>query len=237
MSAPIPSRDEAQLRLIEVNRRISRWRHAWLHERLALYRQHLQVSVTEVSPLLPLIAKAQQVDVRATMWRLKPPFGWPEHDVRRREKGTLLTIGSHLRRDRSFSRFDPARTIVVRDRNDPIGILLLRVTDTAVELTMQIGDVTIRTDGGLLQLFLPFDLPETVKAAVLGRPVGFLVGHACFSDRRWLIRKVEPHGKCTRLAVQTGQIPFTMPWGRMIEAIEPTSELEQPTSTPGGIAW
>ena len=88
MSAASSDRELTKKRL-EVGIAIGRFRRQMNAERLGLYRRHLQVGVVMASPLVEAACRSAGVDVAAQMWRLRPPFGWPE-DHRAKFLGSIL---------------------------------------------------------------------------------------------------------------------------------------------------
>lgn len=219
-SGPAPPSVEERAR---VGMMVSRYRRRAAAERLALYRRHLQVTVVHATPLLRMLVADQGVDVRGAFQRLRPPHGWP--DVASR--GSWLTLAQVMsghralsRRDRDRGRMDPSRTVVVRDHRHPDGTLILNLTGDAVEVTVRIGEVTLRTSGGFIDVVLGFDLPATIELAIVGRPARCLIEHPWFADERWVVDRVQRKEKGmhprTTVTVSTGQEQFALPWRRLL---------------------
>jgi hypothetical protein len=201
-----------------VAREITLFRREWRVRRLRLYRKHLQVTVCQATPLLAMIARDQGVEVRAELMRLRPPPGWP-HAARPR--GTIASISQLLGHQQIGAGYglgppDPFRTVLVRDRQDPRGALMLRVADGTLELTTMVNEASIRTDGGQVLLGLPFHLPDTIDAAAVGRPASCLVGHPWFTNPDWTIDSVERGDTHTFVRIRTGYEPFSMPWRHLL---------------------
>lgn len=200
---------------------VSRYRRRAAVERLALYRRHLQVTVAHATPLLRMLVADLGVDVRGALQRLRPPHGWP--DVSR--TGSWLTFAQVMSgRRRSVRpdrvRMDPSRTVVIRDHRDPAGTLILNIGRDAVEVTVRIGEVTLRTCGGFIDVVLGFELPATIELAIVGRPARCLIDHLWFADERWVVDSVRRGDKGmhprTTVTVATGQEPFALPWRRLL---------------------
>lgn len=202
--------------LISVRREISRYRRQAAAERLALYRKHLQVTVTRATPLLARIAREDGFDLKGALMKLRPPGGWPDR---------VQVLGG-LERPRMIRRmfgarlaiwpFSSGQAVMVRDGDHPAGALSVGLNQGAVELLLTIGRVLVATREGQIVLSLPFAVPEAVAGAATGRSVGDLVGHRWFADPRWVIDRVRGEDLRTTIWVRADHEPFRMPWRRLL---------------------
>lgn len=222
-----PVDDELLIERIAVNIAISRFRRRLHAERLEMYRRHLQVGVVTASPLVEAAGRSAGVDVAAQMWRLRPPFGWPEGDRAELLGGIVDRLsGAQGIKDRWTRR--AGSSVVIRSLDPHHGPVTLRICAGVVELTTTIGDVYVRTDSGVVRLRLPFWLPDQVANAAVGQPIGLLVGHPWFAGREWPIRAVVERRTGHELVVATGQVGFEMPW----RALVVHDGLQQPAAVP-----
>lgn len=216
--APHPLREDHER--IRVAQLVSRYRRRAASERLRLYRQHLQVSVTAATPLLQRVAEEPSVDVRAALHRLRPPHGWPDVPPLGSWTSVAQVLRHYDRHGATVDRHDRSRSVALCEGRHPLGRLILHVVGARLELTSRIGDVVVKTDGEAIQIVLPFHLPDTIDEALAGRPLNCLVGHRWFKSEGWTIVRVERPAGARRprtiVRVDTGLEPYVMPWRRLV---------------------
>ncbi len=203
---------------IALRMEVSRFRREWAAARLDLYRRYLQVTVNRATPLLALAAADQSIDVKGAMMRIQPPVGWPDSTARGKFARSFAHVLRHYTVFANVRDANPSRSVTVRGVNHIDGLLIIRIAGSSVELTMSIGDVTVRTDGGTVSLGLAFELPHAIEGAIMGKPVSTLVSHRWFGDATWVISEVTRAGGCTTVVFKTGYAEYRMPWRPRVAA-------------------
>jgi hypothetical protein len=188
-------------------------------ERLRLFRRHLQLLVVRVSPLVR--AAFSQECLPAILDRFMPLPSWP---------ATGLTL-PHAWKFR-IERADPPHGVrqlgltgrnpcarllrnggvIVRSLEDPLGMLGVKVVGHQLEfLAIQEG-IVIATQGALVRVRLPMEVPETVRAGAAGLELDSVMRHPFTDGRGYAVRRMKPMHEATLLEAWTGSLPFRMPW-------------------------
>ncbi|THD35057.1 MAG: hypothetical protein E7773_11370 [Sphingomonas sp.] len=205
-------------------REIEAARDAALNDAL---RAELAATVRSASPLLVSMLELQGLALDEAVMLLRPQFGWP---ARPRLSGP--SVGRHLRshplryyhsatRPSQFSQRPPAQMSQpplfsrMFDRADG-GYFTLQLVDHSLEIEAKIGPVTIETRFGELSIELGSEMPETIFAALVGRPLDEIVEYEAWRGRGWRIAATveEEFPFDRRLIVMTGSAKYVMPWAR-----------------------
>jgi hypothetical protein len=158
------------------------------NERRQLYRVYLDTFVTTASPLLIDVADEWQVDVPAMLRQMVPPFAWPlrwrAHVTR--PAGDLLA--SHRGRN-----IIPILGVgwlprnLDRRRNERLSLEVLNGT---LQTRFQLGRARCYGVDGQIEVWVPGELPGTLVAAALGRPLAAIVDHPLFQRRPYPIEEI-----------------------------------------------
>lgn len=186
-------------------------------ERLRLYRALLQGTVLRVSPLtLDLIAQAGS-SVAVVAEALPVPGEWPWTPLRYRTASALLRSPKGFGpSNHGPSRFHKLATagVMLRDRHHPLGELGFWTSRTALEAVACPGGCVLQTDGYRARLHLPSPMPDTLLAALPGRPLEQLVSHPVLDGRGYVVERISEgeHGDGPVVGFATGLLPLELPW-------------------------
>lgn len=190
-------------------------------ERLRLFRLHLQLTVSRVSPLaVDLLAYAGTSLAEASAGLVPPPT-WPRALLKAHDDGfdadpwsggrrSVTVNGSSLRRAIRLAMLNPPRRPIGTVGND----LSLMAVGDRIEVTAALAGCRLQTYGGMASLLLAQTLPETIVAAAPGRPIDALIAHPVFDGRGYPVYDVrDGHGPGHAVTFRTGMLPWRMPWG------------------------
>lgn len=128
--------------------------------------------------------------------------------------------GRRLDRFNERDRFLHAR-LVVRRRGDPAGALGVRFSAHGLEVGFGLGGVLVRTVTDQAVLQIEQAVPETVKTAIVGRPVGDLIDHPVLRDPALVVMGVDvevvPYSlgpNAWTMTVRAPRLPWRAPWAR-----------------------
>ena len=191
-------------------------------ERLRLFRQHLQASVVQVSPLLLDLAAMEQVDLAEATSLMHPPQDWPwrplaepANPAMRQWQARRWMFGQDAERGAGrFRRAFASPGVVIRDADHPRGRLAIRPSGGVLAFTADIGACRLTACGPIAMFRIPEHLPETLVMAMPGRRLGQLVEHPLFRDRDCKVRSVmtDPTDDLPVLTFRVPLVPFAMPW-------------------------
>ena len=200
------------------------------HERLRLYRLHLQASVSRISPVALDLAAQGGFGIDQIARRLRVPKGWPwPGGVAPLSCGigvNWLSLGRKaLRRsfvgsDRRFAARLDRDGVLMRGCEDPAGELGFLVSGDELQAVARLGECILHTRRGSCSVLLPRRLPETIQCALIGRPIGDMIGHPVLSGRRYRILSVQDRGTASGSVVvfATATRPLELPWGMELHA-------------------
>ncbi|MEG3172159.1 hypothetical protein U1708_08020 [Sphingomonas sp. ZB1N12] len=191
-------------------------------ERLTLLRTYLRATVKLTSPLLLELALLEGISLTRTVERIRPPENWPWRPMDdhlpsvirsfQRPKAWLQTPykGEVQRFARSFA----SPGVVVRDADDPRGRFGVRPYGSVLGFCASVGPCMLSVFGRSAIMKLPEPLPDTLTAAMPGRPVGAIFDHPMFAARDYTIRRVMPDlaDGSPVLMIRVPLVPFEMPW-------------------------
>ena len=191
-----------------------------LARRIDAFRDELAATVRSASPFLAALLGEAGVDRAVEV--LEPGRGWPvyagmgrgsgfsaaHHSLRRYYASDGRGLGH--RAPRSGER---GRTAVLAGGSE----VIVQVVNHSVEASLRLGGAHLETGFGLLRIELDQRLPDTLVAALSGRPVDAVVDHASLRGRGWTIAAVEEDEESffgPVLLVATGASPYVVPWAR-----------------------
>ncbi|MES2095901.1 MAG: hypothetical protein V4459_04015 [Pseudomonadota bacterium] len=193
--------------------------------RRAAFRQEMGTNVRSASPFLLSLASAAGEDMDRLLDRLDLAERWPRFPAlssrpamrfrRLREPPQRFVIATptgdrEVVRRRGFGHTVP----FIYSGGD---WACLEVVEHSLEVEARLGPARLETLFGVLRIELDAPLPETIAAAIIGRPVGDVVDHASLRGHPWPIAAVEEAPSPTSgqtLVVETGSVAFRMPWMR-----------------------
>lgn len=175
----------------------------------------MQLAVTTATPLLDRIGMDCGLDVASVLHSLHPSSRWPFATKPSHTFAKTWMSGAPRRRRRR--RTDIRHVLTVPGIVGLDAPLQLQVTRTSVEVSFEIGPCLVRTLSGGLYVRILRRLPDVVAAAAVGRPLADLFEHRWLDDRDWRPRRTRPAGVGMWLVVETGQVPFEMPWPWLID--------------------
>lgn len=186
---------------------------------LDCYRVVHARTLRQVTPLLLDICALEGIELDDLSLRLRPWGEW---------RRWLCGSTPHGNRRKASYFAGPATAVateflygglILRRWNAVGGALGIRVSPHGLEVGAQLGSAHVRTLGGVADLTLGFELPETLKDGLSGRPVDDLVDHELFADRGYVVERVVDYlslltasGLVTRLVLRTGMAPWSPPW-------------------------
>lgn len=195
--------------------------------RLAVFRAHHAIRVRAASPLALDALASLGFDADRAAWRLGPDARWPtwlcgprpllarRFAYRWKCRAAPAPDDGH---DRAAFLHGGVRLDDPRRRGVPAGVRLSRA---GLDVALALGSARLRTLGGLASLTTSAAVPETVKAACVGRDVGELFDHPCLAGRGWPIvsqfdvaprRSWQPEE--WTVVVATGTIAWRVPWSQ-----------------------
>lgn len=191
-------------------------------ERLRLFRRHLQLAVTRVSPLV-LAALPARV-LLPVLERLVPPSSWPSAGLTSPwvwkfgiEAADLAcqVPRQGMKGRRSCSALLRHGGVTVRLLGDPQGMLGVKVIGRQLELLAMDDDVLVATQGALVRIRLPMEVPETLRAGAAGLELDAVVRHPLTAGRGYEVRRMVALEGTTLVEAWTGCLPFRMPWPQL----------------------
>jgi hypothetical protein len=84
----------------------------------------------------------------------------------------------------------------------------------SIEVRVRLGTAIFSTRFGLLRIGIGRYLPETLGVACGGRRVEDIVDHQSLYGTGWRVIEVEASKHGSVLVVETGSIPYRLPWAR-----------------------
>jgi hypothetical protein len=187
--------------------------------RLALYRNYVRATVSQVSPLLLRWCALERVDLRRLALDLRPDRPWiswlcgprPTPGARRRHGAERLSTrpGGGLALD-ALHRFAFSGIVVGGGTPAVFGI---RVLHRRLEFACFPGGARLRTFGVGGSILLPGELPATLVAALPGRCLDRLVGHPLLDGAGCVVREVRrPTHRGTEILFALPPSSWSMPW-------------------------
>lgn len=113
--------------------------------------------------------------------------------------------------------------LVVRRWFDPRGELGIRTSGHGLETAFGLPGVLVRTSGDEATILVKVPLPETTRAALVGRPASALVDHPILRDPALVVTDVDDNGvvpelpfhpDAWRMLVRAPRVPWRPPWAR-----------------------
>jgi hypothetical protein len=194
--------------------------------RLAAYRHYHGTMVASASPLALALFAHEKLDLDHVARELRPDGDWPTWLVgasggrvhRARYAGRKLRCNLCEKDDRDRLLHSGH---VVRRWREPEGALGIRFSEHGLELGACVSGLHIRTLGDLVTMTTDQAVPETVKAALVGRRIGDVFEHPIMNDPAHVIVGVvnspaEPKGEggAWRLIVRVPRVSWRPPWAR-----------------------
>lgn len=189
-------------------------------ERLRLFRDHLQATVVQVSPLLLELAAMEQIDLAAATALMQPPVDWPwrphyePSNPAMRQWHARRLLGQDAERGAGrFRRAFAAPGVMIRDVDHPRGRFGVRPTGGVLGFTADIGPCRLTACGPVALFRFPEPLPATLVMAMPGRILGQLVDHPLFRGKAYKVRNVvtDPTDDLPVLSFKVPLVPFAMP--------------------------
>lgn len=188
-------------------------------ERLRLFRLYLQMTVTRVSPIVVDLAAFVGSDFATIAEDLAPPRSWPELLVVRGSADVRSgDASSGLPRMRlASSVLNAASLRSRRPSGRRAANASLLVAAGTIDTRLVARGCAIRTRGEVADILLPTAVPDTVVAALPGRPIDVLLSHPLLDGRGYVVKRARS-GTVTPLVVTicTGTLPACLPWGDLL---------------------
>lgn len=99
----------------------------------------------------------------------------------------------------------------------PDGAFTVAVDGCALSGCARVGDAELLTHGGTLRIWFHATLPATVLTAAVGMRVDRLLDHPVLTGRPYPIVRASEEEFATMFEVETGLVPFAMPWPDLVE--------------------
>jgi hypothetical protein len=184
-------------------------------EDLDEFRGYLRNGVRLASPLLADAVGMGIVDLRDVLRRMRPRPFTPDggHHVWRVDRWRFL-IASRSSEPISSRGFDGRHRWMaarLRGEHDRRGRLGVRVEAGTLAIEFGIGRHVVMTHEGVLRLHLRDAIPESIAAAVMGRPVDHLIGHPLLDGRPYEVTDVVMDGNDTLVTAKTGLVRIQLP--------------------------
>ena len=222
---------------------VGRFISATEHERLVLYRMHLQATVRSISPFTLAFAEHVGVDLEEGMDSIRPPSQWPwrpqpqtlaqslahrSRSARHHVNSKHWAVHAMLQRyvtDHGFVHFGEGKDMLLFDVDGPW-----------LSMHGRIGECSVRVVAGTAALTLPAGFPETLGGAMVGRPVDAVVDNPALTGRGYRVKRVREAtvGAGPTLVFSTGRCRFTMPWPELIGPVLAGTVCEHVLATKAG---
>lgn len=179
---------------------------------LLLFRERLLAAVRSISPLLIDVAAREGLSPdglargirlgalpsRRVPWVRAPRLPWSGFSVWNARSRLLRSYG-----------FDGR---VVRYADDPAGGLAVRVRSGCLDVCASVGPALLATEGSVVDLWLPPELPATLLMATIGRPLDDVVGPSLLSGRGSVVRAATEERGLHRVTFEVPVLPYRLPW-------------------------
>ncbi len=191
--------------------------------RLAAFRNYLTDALRSMSALVPDMLTSGGTDVQAALQRMRPSRGWPgcagrpDHAAASfRVRPTTKAFGC-----RTWSpaapRFDvEALPLRVGDAVILDGALAdwveVAVAGRCLDVTLRGNACALSTAAGMAKIRMPGELPHTVAAAAVHRPLDDLLDHPLLRGRGFVARNVSCLSGETTVEFEVGLLPLETPW-------------------------
>jgi len=182
--------------------------------RQGLFRLHVALNVTHVTPLIARISSSEDIDLLDHVKRIQAPPKWPRFALSYDARVTSIGI------ERAFD--FTSKQMVHRHRNagvlvagvgDAHDLIGLRVLGDGIEVTAAVGSLRVETFHGYGRIHLPGAIPATIACAAVGRPVDSVFSHRWLSDTNWPVVSVEEVGATrTLITFDTGRVEWRRPF-------------------------
>lgn len=110
--------------------------------------------------------------------------------------------------------------LVVREWGDPAGALGIRLSAAGLEVGARLGQVHLRTIGGVATITTGMAIPETIRAAAMDLPVDAIFGHPVLEGRGYVISDqydrvptAEDPREAWRIEFPAEPVLWRLPWG------------------------
>lgn len=191
--------------------------------RLAAFRSYLTDALRSMSVLVPDMLASGGTDVQAALQRMRPSRGWPGC-------AGLPDYAAASFRVRPRIRAFGGKTWSSTATRFDVDVLPLRVGDAVmidgaladwveVAVAGRCLDVTLRGDAcalstaaGMARIRIPGELPDTVAAAAVRRPLDDLLDHPLLRGRGFVARNVSCLSGETTVEFEVGLLPLETPW-------------------------
>lgn len=192
---------------------------------LALYRAHHALHVASASPLALDLLTHWGLSPDALAWRLRPSGDWRRWVCGPRPIRAIHF--AHRRKGRAGLPADEGHDrcgflhggLVVREWSDPAGAVGIRLSPAGLEIGARLGPVHLRTAGGVATLTTGMAVPETLKAACVGRPIEAVFDHPVLRGRGYVIADqfdrtptAEDPREAWRIEFAAAPVPWRVPW-------------------------
>lgn len=161
-------------------------------------------------------------DGDAERWLVGHAFARAARAARRAARNAIRKVPRSLEVADARERFLHAG-LVVRRWFDPRGELGIRMSGHGLETAFGLPGVLVRTSGDEATFLVKVPMPETTRAALVGRPVSALVDHPILRDPALVVTDVDGEGiapelpfhpDAWRMLVRAPRVPWRLPWAR-----------------------
>lgn len=169
----------------------------------------LRDSVTSASPLLLQICDDEDLDLAAVAWGVLPMTAVP-YDLEG-HPWPLSRLGRRQSRGNKEGAGMPRRNgAIIRPYGHPAGEFYVRACNGVLHVEYASDGVRLRSVAGRATLEVRCEVPDTVLAALVGRPISALFEHRFLGDPDYVVTSVNknPWG-CVRIHFRCRPVPLS----------------------------
>ena len=186
-----------------------------------VFRAEIGATVRTASTLLLALGDLERRPLDELAWLIRPALGWPDPNRTFGDQSEIAWDRHSLRHHLAAGGNGVAGPLWVAGGCHGVKIvtaaadgLYVHVQGHSLEIAGALGAVRLATSHGVLRLGYDGLLPETLRIAAIGRPIGDVIDHPVLRGRRWIVEAIEPAAGSRGwvFVVRTGTKPFRMPW-------------------------
>lgn len=149
-------------------------------------------------------------------WLVGPAPAWPLRWAKRNRRGVHRNLFAPGAREHFLH-----AGLVLRRWGEPSGALGIRLSEHGLEFAIRSAGVRLRTIGDFAVVVVEAEVPEAMRASMLGRPIGALIDHPALRDPSLLVEEVGDLEQerslvpgAWRMLVRAPREPWRLPWAR-----------------------
>lgn len=192
--------------------------------RLDAFREYLGTTIRQVSPVLMDLCRHELLDLDAITFRLRPADAWPAWFCGRTPRSNLYWARGHglwgswvpsAQLIEADWRLFLTSALIVRDRDDPAGVVAVRPLGACLEVGAQLGTALLRTEAGEAELILGETMPDTLRIALPGMKLDAVFDHPALRGRGYTIESAtERRDGTTIVTFRCQPVSWSLPWAR-----------------------